>query len=284
MQSAILPGGQVITVNEYNPEIHGDSIYCLDKSCSAPVIFVKGTDSVVSHFKTTGKSEENKHSSTCGFYKPLSFFESVAKVEEYQQDLLDNGIKKHIVKINFNKLDPDYEPKTVEREEKEKKSVDPTEIKIKQENETPKSIGSLKAVVNLLTSYDPGILSSIVVQVKGAKIPISRLILHFEKAYEQHWNDELLETPYFIFGKVERVIRREKVYFIVFESKDKRSQFSLVVFDKYFKHFTLRDDQLVGKEIISYGFLKKNTFNQDKKRSELSIKSDKFIQILTSKG
>jgi len=22
-------------------------------------------------------------------------------------------------------------------------------------------------------------------------------------AYEQHWNDELLETPYFIFGKVE---------------------------------------------------------------------------------
>ncbi|MCM3619807.1 hypothetical protein M3936_19740 [Sutcliffiella horikoshii] len=283
MQSAVLSNGKIVTADEFNSEIHGNSLYCYDKSCKAPVIFVKGSDHMAPHFKTTGKSEENKHHINCGFYRPLSFLESINKVKEYQEGMLKGGIKQNIVKINFNKLDPDYEPKTVEREEKEKKPIDPTEIKIKQENESTKSIGSLKAIVNLLTSYDPGILSSIVVQVKGTKIPISKLILHSDKAYPLHWSNELLETPYFVYGKVERVIRREKVYFIAFESYN-NSKFSLVVFDKYFKHFSLRDEQLVGKEVISYGYLKKNAYNQDIKRSELSIKSDKFIQILNSKG
>lgn len=283
MQSAVLASGKIITADEYNPDIHGNSLRCYDVSCKAPVIFVKGGDNVTSHFKTTGKSEENKHHPNCGFFRPLSFFETIDKVEEYQDGMLDGGIKQNIVKINFNKLDPDYEPKIVEREEKEKKPVNPSEVKIKQEKETTQNIGSLKAIVNLLTTYDPGILSSIVVQVKGTKIPISKLILHSDKAYPLHWTDHLLEVPYLIYGKVKRVIRREKVYYIAFESSNS-SNFSLVIFDKYFKHFTLRDEQLVGKEIITYGYLKKNAFNQAKKRSELSIKSDKFIQILPNKG
>ncbi|NLP52086.1 hypothetical protein [Bacillus sp. RO1] len=283
MQSAVLTSGKIVTADEYNPDIHGNSLYCYDVSCKAPVIFVKGGDNVASHFKTTGKSDENKHHTQCGFYRPLSFFESVNKVQEYQDGMLEGGIKQNIVKINFNQLDPDYEPKQINREEKEKKTVDPTDIKIKKESKTTKSINSLKSIVTLLTSYDPGILSSIVVQVKDEKIPISKLILHSDTAYSLHWNEELLEIPYFVFGKVVRVIRREKVYYILLESHN-NSRFSLVIFDKYFKHFTLRDEQLVGKEIITYGHLRKNDYNQDMKRSELCIKSDKFLQILTRRG
>jgi hypothetical protein len=279
MNSALLYNGKVITAAEYNPDSHGHRIYCIDKSCKAPVIYVN-TESSIPHFKTTGKNEESKHTDKCGFFKPLSFEESIQKVNEYQQELLDQGIKENVIRLNMSKLDPDYEGKQVERDESEKKEKDPSEIKVKQESATPNSIGSLKAIVKLLTSYEPDILASILVNVKGKKIPLSQLVISHDKAHELLWNGQAIENlSYFVYGTIENVIRREKVYYISFKPIN-NVRFSLVVFEKYFKHFTYTDEQLIGKDVLAWGSgLKKNVYNK-KNTTEMVIKSKKYIEFL----
>lgn len=171
MNSALLHSGKIVTAAEYNPDVHGNRIYCIDKICKNPVIFVSGTESSVPYFKTTGKTSDSKHHDKCGFARPLTFEESIKKVEEYQTDLMDKGIKEVVIKMNMNKIDPDYEGKQVDRVEKDKKPKDPNEVKIKQESATPNSISSLKAVVKLLTSYEPDTLASILVKCEGKKNP-----------------------------------------------------------------------------------------------------------------
>ena len=170
---------------------------------------------------------------------------------------------------------PDFEKKTIEREEKEKKAKDPNEVKIKQESSTPNSISTLKAIVKLLTSYEPDTLATILVSVKGRKIPLSQIVISHDKAHELAWSglaDDSLS--YFVYGRINKVIRREKVYYINFEAIN-NVVFSLVVFDKYFKYFTYKDEQLVGKNVLAYGFrLKKNEF-KGKNTSELVVKSNK---------
>lgn len=179
----------------------------------------------------------------------------------------------------MNKIDPDYLGRQVEREENEKKAQDPNEVKVKQESATPNSIGSLKAIVKLLTSYEPDTLASILVSVKGKKIPISQLILSHDKAHELLWADRAIESlRYFVYGTVEKLIRREKVYYINFKPVND-VMFSLVIFDKYFKHFTYTDEQLVGKNILATGLLKKNVY-KDKNTTEMVIKSNKYLEFL----
>lgn len=282
MNSALLHNGKVVTAAEYNPDVYGNRIYCIDKSCKAPVIYVAGTESSVPYFKTTGKNEESKHTEKCGFYKPLTFEESILKVKEYQAELLEQGIKETVIRLNLNRIDPDYEAKQVEREESEKKTKDPNEIKVKQENATPTSIGSLKAIVKLLTSYEPDILASILISVKGKKIPISEIVISHDKAHELLWADQAIDSlSYFVYGTIEQVFRREKVYYINFKPV-RNVLFSLVVFDKYFKHFTYTDEQLIGKNVLAWGGIRKNTF-QDKNTSEMIIKSNKYIEFLPNR-
>lgn len=278
MNSAILHNGQVVLAKEYNAEVHGNRIYCIDKSCKAPVIFVPGGENIAPHFKTTGKNA-SKHAITCGFFKPLSFAETIEKVEEYQNDFLERGLKETIVRLNLNKIDPDYEPRTIEREENKDKKTDTDKIKIKEKNETPASIGSLKSVVKLITSYEPDILSSILVNVKGKKIPISSLIVNQEKAHDLLWNGGLIPNiNYFVYGVIETVLRREKVIYINFKPVNK-ILFSLIVFDKYFKYFTYRDEELIGKQVLAWGVLQKNTY-KEKNTTEMAIKSDRYIEIV----
>lgn len=171
MNSALLHSGKVISAAEYNVDVHGHRIFCIDKSCRAPVIYVAGTETSVPYFKTTGKNDDSKHTISCGFYKPLTFEESIQKVGEYQAELSDQGIKETVIRINLNKIDPDYEAKQVERNEQEPKEKNPNEVKIKQDKAAPNSISSLKSVVKLLTSYEPDTLASILVNVKGKKSP-----------------------------------------------------------------------------------------------------------------
>lgn len=279
MNSAILHNGQVVTAKEYRAEAHGNRLYCIDKGCRVPIVFVPGTESITSHFRTTGRND-SKHSSSCGFYKPLDFISSIKKVEEYQGELLDKGIKETIVRINFSKLDPDYVPKEVNRDEdNEKKKKDPNEIKVKQESSTPSTLGSLTSVVKLLTSYEPDVLSTILVNIKGKKIPISSIILDQEKAHNKLWNNELIENiGYFVYGVVESIQRREKVYYINFKPVN-NIPFSIVIFDKYFKHFTYKDDDLIGKTVLIWGNLRKNEYN-NKNQTEISIKSDRYLEFL----
>ncbi|MEI2358385.1 hypothetical protein [Mesobacillus zeae] len=278
MNSALLHNGNIVTAAEYNPDVHGSRIYCIDRNCKAPVIHVK-SENAAPHFKTTGKNDGQRHNKLCGFYKQLSFEESIQKVEEYQGEFLEKGIKETVIRLNMNRIDPDYESKQIEREENEKTAKDPSEVKVKQESTTPNSIGSLKAIVKLLTTYDPDILASILVSVKGKKIPLSQLVISHDKAHQLVWEDRSIDNlGYFVYGTIEQVLRREKVYFINFKPVGNVS-FGLVVFDKYFKHFTYTDEQLLGRKLLAWGSLKKNVY-KDKNTTEMVIKSNKYIQFL----
>ncbi|MFP7442523.1 MULTISPECIES: hypothetical protein [Bacillus] len=273
MHSALLPDGKVVTANEFAPQNHA-AIFCID--CRAPVIFVAPTEQTRPHFKTSGKGD-SVHKNTCGFFQKLSFEDAVAKVTEYQSILKGSGIEEIVIRINLNSIDPDYEARVIEREEKEEKKE--KKVKVKNETETPQSITTLKAVKKLFLGHDPDVLASIQISIKGNKVPISYLIRDHNNAHRALWTGELNQNlPYFVHGTVEKVIRRDKVIYINFSTKD--SYFSLVIFQKYFKHFTYKDKDLVGREILAFGSLRKNKYSADRQSTEMYIKSNKYIEFL----
>jgi len=278
MQTALLANGQVIQAKDYIPDVHGVRLFCIDQSCRVPVIYVQGNQNTVPFFKTTGKGD-SIHKESCGFFRKLSFQETLKKVTEYQQNLQGKGIKEVVVRMNLHTLDPDYQKKTVHRETKEK-TDDPSKVKVKNENDTPQTISSLRSVTKLFT-YEPDILAGIIVSIQGKKIPISELIRSYEDSHRALWSDELNKNlPYFIHGKIEKVIRREKVWYFNFPIIEDNHYFSLVVFDSHFKYFSYKDEDLLGKEILAYGFLRKNSYREGKFSTEMIIKSDKFIDFI----
>ncbi|MEK5209675.1 hypothetical protein [Psychrobacillus sp. FSL H8-0510] len=282
MHSALLTDGKVITAKAYEETLHGVRLSCIDKSCGVPIIFIPESKEkeIVAHFRTSGKGA-SIHKTGCGFAKKLSFSETVEKVTEYQASLREQGIREFIVRLNLDSIDPDFVPKEVNREpndtEKEKSELD--DKSLKESNPTPQSIGSLKAVKKLFTNVEPDLLASIIISVKGTKIPISELIRSNRDAHIALWQNKTMNLPYFIHGTVDKVIRREKVWYVNFEASD-ASFFSLVVFEKHFKHFTFKDAELVGKNILAYGYLKKNEFNKDRPATEMIIKSNRYLEFL----
>ncbi|MFE6169375.1 hypothetical protein ACFVP8_16130 [Viridibacillus arvi] len=281
MHSALLPSGNIITAREYEPERHGTIIYCMDKSCQVPVIHMSGTLDVAAHFKSSGRGD-SIHKECCGFARKLTFKETVGKVGEYQDNLLDQGVREFVVRLSLNSIDPDYEAKTIERNTSDKEQKEPEELDskaLKEKSVTPQAISSLKSIKKLFTTVEPDILASIIISANGIRIPISQIICHYEMAHNVLWEDKALPVPYFIHGKVSKVIRREKVWYINFLSEN-AAHFTLVVFDRYFKHFTLKDEDLIGKEILAVGTLKKNSFNREKQITEMIIKSNKYIEFL----
>lgn len=280
MHSAILANGKLITAKEYEAERHGVILLCMDPTCKVPVHFVKGDVLNTPHFKTSGKAN-SIHKESCGFAKKLTFEDTVSKVNEYQEVLRAQGIREFVVKLNMDKLDPDYVPKEVNRSNSEKEASPPPEIDqklLKEKPETPSSLSSLKSIKKLYQSVSPDLLASIVISIKGNQIPISKLICHYDTAHQLFWNEKTLEVPYFIYGVVEKVVRREKVWFISLTSD--KYFFTLVIFEKYFKHFTYRDEELLNKEILAMGFLRKNEYVKEKPSTEMVIKSDKYIEFL----
>ncbi|OHX41321.1 hypothetical protein [Cytobacillus oceanisediminis] len=274
MNAAVLANGKVISAFEYQDVKHGHNIYCLDSYCKAPVIFVPAQGSVAPHFKTSGKGK-SKHTDNCGLSKKLSFVETIEKCEQYQNDLLAKDMQQIVIKMNLNRIDPDFEAKVVEREQQNKP---PQAIKVKNDSSlTPSSISSLKSVVKLIKDHQPDVLASIIIHVKGNKIPLSQLIIKPARTHELLWENKSLEkTPYFVYGTISNFIKREKVYYLNFEEG---KNFSLVVFEKYFPHFTYTENQLLGHKVIAYGFLRKNKYNE-KKSTEMIIKSSKYIEHL----
>lgn len=281
MHSALLRDGKVITAKSYTEELHGIRLTCMDKSCGVPVIYIPESDGGIAHFKTSGKGD-SIHKEECGFAKKLTFQQTVAKVSEYQTSLREQGIREFVVRLNLNSIDPDFEPKEVNREPSEKDEKDKPELDekvLKESKPTPSSIGSLKSVKKLFTTVEPDLLASILVSVKGTKIPISELIRSNQDAHIALWENRSPDLPYFIHGRVEKVVRRERVWYIKFEAED-ASFFSLVVFEKHHKYFTLKDEELIGKDILAYGYLKKNEFNKDKPATDMIIKSNKYLEFL----
>ncbi|MEK5071745.1 hypothetical protein [Sporosarcina sp. FSL K6-1508] len=281
MHSALLTDGKVVTAKAYDESLHGVRIVCMDKGCGVPVFFIPGSSGVIAHFKTSGKGP-SIHREGCGFAKKLTFQETVAKVSEYQVSLREQGIREFVVRLNLNSIDPDIESRTIERNTKEKEEKEKDELDedaLKETEPTPQSIGSLRSVKKLFTTVEPDLLASIIVSVKGVRIPISELIRHHDLAHNALWEGNTLEVPYFIHGRIEKVFRLKKVWYINFTSTEK-GFFSLIIFDRHFKYFTLKDNELIGKEVLAYGMLKKNEFKKEKKSTEMIIKSNKYIEFL----
>ncbi|MFS1519508.1 hypothetical protein V1503_24075 [Bacillus sp. SCS-151] len=279
MNAAYLHNGQLISADQYEPESHGQRLYCIDKKCKAPVVFVsKGKANA--HFKTTGRGE-SKHISECGFYEPLDLIDSIKKVGEYQEDILDKGMKETVVRLSMNRIDPDYEPNSIEREKKN--SREEKEVKVKGDNETPKNISSVKSVVKLLTSYEPDILASILINVGGGmKIPLSSVVINQERAHNMLWSDETIpKLGYFVYGKIQKIVKREKVMYINFYPVNDVN-FTIVVFERYWKEFSYKESQLKDKDVLIYGHLRKNDFQQ-KQETEMLIKSKKYLEFFKRK-
>lgn len=276
MHSALLENNKVVTAKSYDSDIHGFSIRCIDSHCLAPVIHINAGDGVAPHFKTTGKND-SVHKEGCGFAKKLSFYESVAKVQEYQDNLKEHGLREIPVKLNFDKIDPDKPqreaPEPGEKKEKPEKEID--ESLLTDKDGTPKSISSLKTIKKLFVTVEPDLLAGIMVKVKGHTIPISQIICSQERAHHLLWDDQTLNVPYFIHGHIARFIKRDKVWYISL----KGNLFTIVIFEKHFKYFQFKEADLIDKEILAVGYLKKNDY-QEKQRSEMVIKSSDYIEFL----
>jgi hypothetical protein len=173
MRTAFLPDGRLVHSDEYVDSMHGFDILCIDRSCRAPLIHVQRTEKAASHFKTIGKSFETKHSTSCGLHEPLDIVESIEKVTEYQSEVLQSNTKKKLISLNMRRLDPDYEPKKTDKDQdqSQQSGKDPDNIKTKDKNESPNSISSLKSVVQLMTNYEPDLLSTIYFNIgNGRKV------------------------------------------------------------------------------------------------------------------
>ncbi|MER2005940.1 MAG: hypothetical protein ABS939_00690 [Psychrobacillus sp.] len=281
MHSAKLSNGKVVTALEYDELVHGVRLFCMDMTCGVPILHIPKSDDVTAHFRTSGRGE-SIHKPTCGFAKQLTFQETVEKVSEYQVSLRENGVREFVVRLNLKSIDPDYEAREVSREPNEKDKRDKPELDskaLKESKPTPASISSLKSVKKLFTSTEPDLLASIILSVNGKRIPISQLIKSTPDAHETLWNNNALDLPYFIHGKVQKVIKLTKVWYINFEVIN-QCNFTLVVFEKHFKHFTFQEDDLVGKEILAYGYLRKNSFKPERPVTEMLIKSNKYIEFI----
>ncbi|MFA8440200.1 hypothetical protein [Pueribacillus sp. YX66] len=256
MNVARLSNGYIVTAKEYSPTKHGTQLFCIDRACQSPVIFVSGGKNTA-HFKTTGKLK-SKHTAQCGFLRPLTFHESIAKMTEYQKQLKE-AKGKTTIRLNMSKIDPEYKPK-----------------------KTPQKIESVKDVTRLLTSFEPDELAGIQVKVSDYKIPLTQMVLSSDEAHKSLWDGKLNnQIPYFVYGKISKVARREKVYYINLEQAD-NSLFTLIVFDKHFKYFTYTDEQLVNQDIIVYGFIRKNKVMAARSASEIVIKSNDYLDFITN--
>ncbi|KAA6446948.1 hypothetical protein [Bacillus swezeyi] len=279
MNTAMLSDGKLVSAEEYVIGKHGTQLFCIDKRCRVPVIFMPATANTRAYFKTTGKNDSS-HSEECGFYRPLNFKESVEKVNEYYQELTsDNKQLENLIRVNLNKIDPDYTPKQNEQENSKQDNKQEEKIKIKSENKTPGSISSLKSIVKLITSHEPDILSTVLIGIRGYKVPLSSVVIDHIKAHQLLWESERLRHEFFVFGHIESVQRREKVIYINFTKKNDIS-FTLVIFEKHFKHFTYSDEQLIGKNCLVYGLLRKNTY-KEKNITQMIIKSNNYLEFLT---
>jgi len=276
LKTALLSNGKMINAWEYDVDVHGPDLKCIDSQCNVTVHYVAKSDAVAAHFKTSGKTE-SKHKQSCGFAKPLDPISSLKKVKQYQQVISEEEHKDFTIRLNMSRIDPDYESNTAEREKKENKNKN--EVKVKNDNKTPQSISSVKSVIKLLTDYEPDILSQIKINVgKNIKLPLSDVIIDQIQAQENAWIDEPPLHSFFVYGRVERFVRLQKVMYISFETINDVS-FTIVLFEKHWKYFELTEKDLIGKKVLVYGILRKNDYN-DKKQTQIVIKSDDYIGFI----
>ncbi len=275
MNAARLQDGTIIAAKNYSPASHGLDIYCMDIACQVPVHFVQ-EGKKISFFKTSGKGE-SVHKELCAFATKMTFERSLFKVTQFQQELKSH-VEPIMVRLNTNKLDPDYVPKSIQREE-DNNEVNGRELKVKDDSpKPPQTLSSLKSLKKLFQTADPDLLASIFISYNGHKVPITELISDQYIAAKKLWKGTSLNVNYFIHGEITSIVRLDKVWY--FNMGEDAYPFTLVVFEKYFKYFTYKDEELLNRTILVMGRLKKNDFNKEKFVTEMIIKADAYIEFL----
>jgi hypothetical protein len=289
MLTALLQNGKIIHASEYSETKHGFSLRCIDPACGAPVIYVgegvrEDKKRTSAYFKTVGKDIDSKHKPSCGFFEPLEVVDAIEKIALYQSSILESeGVPKQIINLNLKRLDPDYVAKEPnDRREKTEDKED--KVKVKDDRETPGTIGSLKNIVKLLTSYEPDVLASIYLNVGGGrKLPLSHVVMGPERAYDLLWQDQSIpRMNYFVYGKIVEVTKLEKVMYLDFTIDDEERPFTVVIFADYFKYFHYEKNELIDKDFLVYGELRKNTYNNISK-GQIIIKSGDYLEKIRAK-
>jgi len=280
MNAARLQDGTIIAAKDYCLSEHGAAIYCMDIACKVPVHYVQKSEKNA-FFKTSGKGE-SVHKELCAFATKMTFERSLFKVTQFQQEL-KSKIDPIIVRLNTDKLDPDYIPKTVTRNssgnQEQQKEGKTRESKGKADGQNPpQAVSNLKNLKKLFQTEEPDLLASIYANYNGYKLPITELISDQYLAAKKLWQGTALNVPYFIYGEITKIVRLEKVWY--FNMGIGSNPFTLVVFEKYFEHFTFTDEDLLNRPILVMGRLKKNDFHKGKFATEMFIKSNTFIEFL----
>lgn len=277
MNAARLQDGTIIAAKDYCPSEHGVAIYCMDVACQVPVHFVQKSKKAA-FFKTTGKGE-SVHKDLCAFATKMTFERSLFKVTQFQKEI-QSKVEPIIMKLNTDKLDPDYIPKTINRTGLNKTGSSSRELIVTDDtNKKPQTVTTLKNLKKLFQTEEPDYLASIHANYNGYKLPITELISDQYLAAKKLWQGTALNFPYFIYGEITKIVRLDKVwYFNMGESSS--SPFTLVVFEKYFKHFTYKDEELLNRPILVTGRLKKNDYKKGEFATEMIIKANSFIEFL----
>ena len=134
----------------------------------------------------------------------------------------------------------------------------------------------------LFLTGEPDLLASVIISINGFKIPISELIVDQHTAHTKVMKNLALDVPYFVHGTITKIVRLPRVWY--FNMNEDGYYFTLVVFERYFKYFTFKDEELIGRPILVMGKLKQNKFNEGKVNAkdgtEIILKSNDYIEFL----
>lgn len=248
----------------------------MDVACRVPVHFVQKSKKAA-FFKTTGKGE-SVHKDLCAFATKMTFERSLFKVTQFQKEI-QSKVEPIIMKLNIDKLDPDYIPKTINRTGLNKTPGSSSRVVTDESDKKPQAVTNLKSLKKLFQTEEPDYLATIYANYNGYKLPITEIISDQYLAAKKLWQGTALNVPYFIYGEITKIVRLDKVwYFNMGESSS--SPFTLVVFERNFKHFTYTDEELLNRPILVTGRLKKNDYKKDEFVTEMIIKANSFIEFL----
>lgn len=276
MLTAKLADNTVVNATDFQAMSPQTPIFCMD--CRAPVHFVKESNKVA-FFKTSGKGA-SVHLDGCAFAAPMTFTESVGKVMQLQKEMISQ-VEPIVVRLSLNKLDPDYVAQDRSRSNEPEKTG--RTLKVPNDGpKQPKTLTTLKGLKKLFLTGEPDLLASVIISINGFKIPISDLIVDQQTAHTKVMKNLALDVPYFVHGTITKVVRLNKVWY--FNMNEDNYYFTLVVFERYFKHFTYKDEELIGRPLLVMGKLKPNKFNEGKasakEGTEIILKSDEYIDFL----
>lgn len=276
MLTAKLADNTVVNATDFQEMSQQTPIFCMD--CRAPVHFVKESNKVA-FFKTSGKGA-SVHLEGCAFAAPMTFTESVGKIMQLQKEMITQ-VEPIVVRLSLNKLDPEYVAQ--DRGRPNEQEVTGRTLKVPNDGpKQPKTLTTLKGLKKLFLTGEPDLLASVIISINGFKIPISELIVDQQTAHTKVMKNLALDVPYFVHGTITKIVRLPRVWY--FNMNEDNYYFTLVVFERYFKYFTFKDEELIGHPILVMGKLKQNKFNEGKANAkegtEIIIKSNDYLEFL----